>query len=227
MSFFTALLPAASRPASSGNFFSDNFLTIALVVVLVVMVLFMVRNSRKRKRDAEELQNKFVPGAEVMTQHGIFGTLVSVDDEKNEAIIETTPGTRLRVHRQTIARVIEPQDVAPEKDVVTGEPSEESAEGSAVEPQYGERLPAEHEPAVAGGGTTEPAKPAARATAARSASTTRSATTSRSTAGSGAGSASGTRSSTARAGSSGTGSTEPAKPRTTRQKPAGSGDSDE
>src|ERR1700755_2547276 len=118
MSFLATLLPAADPPKSSGNFFQDNFLTIALVAVLAIMVIFMVRNSRKRKRDAEELKNKFVPGAEVMTQHGIYGTLVSVDDEKNEAIIETTPGARLRVHRQTIARVVEPTEIDPEADLV-------------------------------------------------------------------------------------------------------------
>lgn len=139
MSFLTTLLPAA-KTASSGNFFSDNFLTIALVVVLVIMVVFMVRNSRKRKRDAEELQSKFVPGAEVMTQHGIYGTLVSVDEDKNEAIIETTPGTRLRVHRQTVARVVEPADVDPGKDIVADE-TPAAVEG---EPAYGERITNEH-----------------------------------------------------------------------------------
>jgi len=136
MSFLTALLPAATTTTSTGNFFSDNFLTIGLVVVLVIMVVFMVRNSRKRKRDAEELQSKFVPGAEVMTQHGIYGTLISVDEEKNEAIIETTPGTRLRVHRQTVARVIEPSEIDPEKDVVADDETP-TAEG---EPAYGERI---------------------------------------------------------------------------------------
>jgi preprotein translocase subunit YajC len=140
MSFFSTLLPAADKPAASGDFFTQNFLTIALVAVLAIMVIFMVRNSRKRKRDAEELQNKFVPGAEVMTQHGIYGTLISVDLEKNEAIIETTPGTRLRVHRQTVARVIEPQEVAPEQDVVADEPA------PTGEPEYGERIEADEKP---------------------------------------------------------------------------------
>lgn len=140
MSFLTTLLPAADKPAASGDFFSQNFLTIALVAVLAIMVIFMVRNSRKRKRDAEELKNKFVPGVEVMTQHGIYGTLISVDDEKNEAIIETTPGTRLRVHRQTVARVIEPQDVAPEQDVVAEEPV------VTGEPEYGERIESDETP---------------------------------------------------------------------------------
>lgn len=147
MSSLTALLPAAAKPAASGDWLSQNFLTIALVAVLVIMVIFMIRNSRKRKRDAEELQNKFVPGAEVMTQHGIYGTLISVDQEKNEAIIETTPGTRLRVHRQTVARVIEPQDIAPEKDIVEDEPA------PTGEPEYGERIAADD-------AAETPAKPA-------------------------------------------------------------------
>ena len=37
--------------------------TIIMLAVLAVLIFFMFRNSRKRKRDAEELQNKFVPGA--------------------------------------------------------------------------------------------------------------------------------------------------------------------
>src|SRR5689334_11959169 len=152
MSFLATLLPAADAPKSSGNFFQDNFLTIALVLVLAVMVIFMVRNSRKRKRDAEELQNKFVPGAEVMTQHGIYGTLVSVDEEKNEAIIETTPGTRLRVHRQTVARVIDPVDIDPEKDIV-----HDDEPASTEAPEFGERVVDE---APASTDAAEEAKPA-------------------------------------------------------------------
>jgi preprotein translocase subunit YajC len=206
MSSLASIVPAASTPASSGNFFSDNALTIGLVLLLVVMVIFMVRNSRKRKRDAEELQNKFVPGAEVMTQHGIYGTLISIDEEKNEAIVETTPGTRLRVHRQTIARVIDPQDVDPAKDVVEDEP----AEAPTGAPQFGERVPAddaetpadEAKPAAAPARTASTRSTAARATTARS--TTARSTTARST--------------TAR--STGTAASSTAKPRTPRKKPA-------
>ena len=163
MSFLTTSLPAAATTTSTGNFFSDNFLTIGLVVVLVIMVVFMVRNSRKRKRDAEELQSKFVPGAEVMTQPGIYGTLISVDEEKNEAIIETTPGTRLRVHRQTVARVIEPAEIDPERDVVADD------EAPADEPAYGERITDEQssETPAAPSGAADTAATAAPARAPR------------------------------------------------------------
>lgn len=137
MSFAPTVVHAATTAPAGG----PDFLTIGLVAVLAIMVIFMFRNSRKRRRDAEELKNKFVPGAEVMTQHGIYGTLISIDDEKNEAIIETTPGTKLRVHRQTISRVIDP--VEAQEDVIE-EPAVPSVNESnaiaAGEPQYGERV---------------------------------------------------------------------------------------
>jgi preprotein translocase subunit YajC len=132
----TVVLAAAATPAPG-----PDWLTIGLVAVLAIMVIFMFRNSRKRKRDAEELQNKFVPGAEVMTQHGIYGTLISIDDDKNEAVIETTPGTKLRVHRQTISRVIDP--VEAEEDVIDEPAAPSVNEDHAIqsgEPQYGERI---------------------------------------------------------------------------------------
>jgi preprotein translocase subunit YajC len=127
----------------------DNVLTIGLLVLLAVMVFFMFRNSRKRRRDAQEMQAKLQPGAEVMTQHGIYGKLISIDDEKNEAVIETMPGTLLRVHRQTVARVIDPvvaeEDVVDEVTADSSAPAIESVDETRArlengEPQYGERL---------------------------------------------------------------------------------------
>jgi preprotein translocase subunit YajC len=86
-------------------------LSLALIAVAGVLIVFMFISSRRRRREAEATRAKIVPGVEVMTSQGIYGLLVSVDEAKNEAIIETTPGTRLRVHSQTIAKVVEETDV--------------------------------------------------------------------------------------------------------------------
>jgi preprotein translocase subunit YajC len=118
--------------AATGGIDSNLLLNIGLFALLAVVIIFMFRSSRKRRADAEKLQTQMVPGVEVMTQHGIYGTLVSVDEEKNEAVIETTPGTRLRVHRQTLARVVEPDQVVSDAD-------EAEAELEAGEPEFGER----------------------------------------------------------------------------------------
>jgi preprotein translocase subunit YajC len=117
----------------------EDPLSLALIAIAGVLIVFMFISSRRRRRDAEAMREKIVPGAEVMTSQGIFGTLISVDEEKNEAIIETTPGTKLRVHSQTIAKVVE--DIVP-VDEDADEPQallNESSVEPMSEPEFGER----------------------------------------------------------------------------------------
>ena len=82
-------------------------INLLMVAVLALMVFFMIRNSRKQKADREALASKVVKGANVMTTSGIFGTIVSIDVEENEILLETTPGTKLRIHRQAVTSVVE------------------------------------------------------------------------------------------------------------------------
>ncbi|GMA27627.1 preprotein translocase subunit YajC [Arenivirga flava] len=96
-----------------------------------ILVVFMFFSSRKRKREAESLQEKMVPGAEIMTSFGVFGTLVSVDDETHTAIVEVAPGVELKVYRQTLARVVEPtvaEDEVVEEDAAIVEEQPAAAE---------------------------------------------------------------------------------------------------
>lgn len=81
--------------------------TIMMMAVLALMVVFMIRNSRKQKADREALSARVVKGANVMTTAGIFGTILSVDEAENEILLESTPGTKIRVHRQAIASIVE------------------------------------------------------------------------------------------------------------------------
>lgn len=81
--------------------------TLMMVGVLALMVVVMIRNSRKQKADRETLMSKIVVGADVMTTSGIYGKIVSLNDEENEAVIESMPGTKFRIHRQAIASVVE------------------------------------------------------------------------------------------------------------------------
>lgn len=100
------LFPQTTTTAAPQGFALDP-LTIIMLVVLAAMIFFMFRSNKKRKAQAEELQTQMVPGAEVMTNFGVFGELVAIDEERNEAHIEIAPGTVIRVHRQTLARVVD------------------------------------------------------------------------------------------------------------------------
>lgn len=122
----------------------EDPLSLALIAIAGVLIVFMFISSRRRRRDAETMRAKIVPGAEVMTSQGIYGTLLSVDEEKNEAIIETTPGTRLRVHSQTIAKVVEEiepaEDEAQDAEILesTGAITDPDLD-ITDEPEFGER----------------------------------------------------------------------------------------
>ena len=126
----------------------DGF-SLALIGIAGVLIVFMFISSRRRRRDAEAQREKIVPGVEVMTSQGIFGTLLSIDQDKNEAIIETTPGTKLRVHSQTIAKVVEEPVVEEEAAAPAAMKLNESSVAPMSEPEFGER--------------TEKPKPAPRA----------------------------------------------------------------
>ncbi|KPG84177.1 preprotein translocase subunit YajC [Frigoribacterium sp. RIT-PI-h] len=115
--------------------------TLIMVLLLVVLVFFMFRNKKKRDRQQAELQNKLVPGVEVMLSFGVYGTVVSIDDENNVAEVEVSPGTVLKVHRQTLGRVVEPvidEPVTDDADSLTkGSTEHDRVIGDA--PEFGER----------------------------------------------------------------------------------------
>lgn len=125
-------------------------LTIIMLVVLALLIIFMFRNSRKRQKAASDLREQIVPGVEIMTTQGVYGTLLSIDEETNQILVETTPGTVLRLHRQSIGRVIEPQlpdsealhdDVRSLDEAGFTEPElNEDSATPLTDPAYGERL---------------------------------------------------------------------------------------
>ena len=123
---------------------------ILLVVALGAFIVFQVFQGKKRKRETEERQTKFVPGVEIMTNYGLYGTIVSIDDERNLVMLETSPGVEIKVHRQTILKVadyndnlVESTDPDDEIDGVTTD-DEKAVDGT---PEFGERVAPEATPA--------------------------------------------------------------------------------
>jgi preprotein translocase subunit YajC len=106
-----------------------------MLAVLAVLVFFMFRNGRKRKKDQEALQATMVPGADVMTNFGMYGTIIAIDEEANKVELQIAPGVIVEIHRQTIARVVEPIVVDDLEDDSTVDSIE-----SLAEPEFGQRV---------------------------------------------------------------------------------------
>ncbi|WP_248278873.1 preprotein translocase subunit YajC [Brevibacterium sp. 'Marine'] len=88
----------------------DLLIPLALAALLI---FFLFNSRRKQKARAEQIKSGLVPGATVMTTFGVFGTVLSIDEENNQVTIESGPGTVLRVHRQAIGQIENNQAAAP------------------------------------------------------------------------------------------------------------------
>lgn len=79
------------------------------LALAALLVFFLFNSRRKQKARMEQIKNDLVPGAKVMTTFGVFGTVVSIDTDNNQVTIESGPGTVLRVHRQAIGQIDNPE----------------------------------------------------------------------------------------------------------------------
>ena len=127
--------------------------TYVILIVAVLLIGFMIFSSRRNRKRQQDLRSAIVPGVEVMTNFGLFGKLLSVDEGTNVAEIETSPGTIVRVHRQTLSKVVAPEELAPQSgatprsveeaiEIANREQAERDAAAKvdAEAPAYGERI---------------------------------------------------------------------------------------
>jgi preprotein translocase subunit YajC len=127
--------------------------TVIILIFAVLLIGFMIFSSRRNRKRQADLRQAIVPGVDVMTNFGLFGKLLSVDEVTNVAEIETSPGTIVRVHRQTLSKVVTPAELQPSSGEAPRSVEEamaianrEQAEREAAEkvdseaPAYGERI---------------------------------------------------------------------------------------
>ena len=119
--------------------------SIFLIVIIIAFAAFMFYSSRKRKKQQAELQTKMQPGARVMLSFGLYGTLLSVDDEKVTADVEIAPGTVVTVHRQTLSRVVDDNASDVDETVTTDDAAaapvlDLGKDDRRDEPEFGQRV---------------------------------------------------------------------------------------
>ncbi|MBX3104395.1 MAG: preprotein translocase subunit YajC [Cryobacterium sp.] len=103
-----------------------------IIVLLVGLIGFQFWSSRKRQKDAQDRLAALHPGVEIMTNFGLYGTLVSMDESENTALVEIAPKTIVKLHRQVILKAVEQPE--PESEVAP-----EVSNSTDDEPKFGER----------------------------------------------------------------------------------------
>lgn len=99
----TALAADAANPANPA---SSITMIVMIVVMLVVMYFFMIRPQKKQERETNEMRNSLKVGDEITTIGGIIGAVVSIHEETQTMVIETSRDrTKIRIHKWAVRQV--------------------------------------------------------------------------------------------------------------------------
>ena len=75
------------------------------VLIVLVFWFLVVRPARRQQQKLAATQSAVAIGSEVMLGSGIYGTVSAIGDETFE--IEVAPGTRMKVAKQAVVRVLD------------------------------------------------------------------------------------------------------------------------
>jgi preprotein translocase subunit YajC len=70
----------AAQAAQGGSGMS---MVIMMVAIFAIMYFFMIRPQQKRQKEIQKFQNELTEGTSVVTGGGIYGTVKSIDLNKN------------------------------------------------------------------------------------------------------------------------------------------------
>lgn len=130
---------------------------IFLVVALGFLLVMMFMSSRKRKKQAEQLQSTISKGATVMLTSGIVGTITAIEGDQ---LVIDSEGSKLRVVKLAVRSVEKSAAASAIKSVPNS-----AAKPAAKQPAG--RKPAVKKPASTSTKSASAKKPAAKKTSAK------------------------------------------------------------
>ncbi|HXH35144.1 MAG TPA: preprotein translocase subunit YajC [Plantibacter sp.] len=115
-------------------------MTLVLFGLAGVMIVFMMVSNNKRKKAAAQTEQKLVPGAEVLTGFGVYGTLISMDRDARKADVEIAPGVIVTIDPRYAGAVVPPVVAETTEDAPAVETIPEDASALDAEPEFGQRV---------------------------------------------------------------------------------------
>ncbi|MBQ2766533.1 MAG: preprotein translocase subunit YajC [Clostridia bacterium] len=97
------LTSGADTAANTGGSLT---MIVMIVVMLAVMYFFMIRPQKKQERETNAMRNSLKVGDEITTIGGVIGAIVSIHEESQTLVIETTQNrTKIRIHKWAVRQV--------------------------------------------------------------------------------------------------------------------------
>lgn len=101
MSFFISDALAAGAPAAQTD---GTFSLIMIVAIFVLFYFMLIRPQNKRAKEHKELINQLKKGDEIITNAGILGKVVSIDDQYIK--VSLAEGVEISMQRGAVSTVL-------------------------------------------------------------------------------------------------------------------------
>jgi preprotein translocase subunit YajC len=75
-----------------------------------IFYFLLIRPQQRRAKAQQALLRSVEVGDEIVTTAGVFGTVIEIDDVDDIVTVEIAPGTRIRMVRAGIGRVVSDDD---------------------------------------------------------------------------------------------------------------------
>ena len=96
-----------------------------LLAMGVIFYFLLIRPQQRRAKAQQALLRSVEVGDEIVTTAGVYGTVTEIDDVDDVITVEIAPGTRIRMVRAGVGRIVSDDDEAdddePEADVPDGQ----------------------------------------------------------------------------------------------------------
>ncbi len=85
---------------------SSTSLFFPMIAMIVIWYFLLIRPQQKRMKDHKELISNMKKGDNVVTQSGIYGKIVSVKADGNEAELEIAKGVNVKILKSTVQNIL-------------------------------------------------------------------------------------------------------------------------
>jgi preprotein translocase subunit YajC len=110
---WNALIMLAQDPPAGKQDSPLNTLVLLAPVLLLLFYVIVLRPAQKRQQqERDSLLTGLKKNDEVITTAGIYGTVISVSDTKDEIVVKVDDGTRLRMIKSSILRNLTNEEAA-------------------------------------------------------------------------------------------------------------------
>lgn len=82
---------------------NNSYTLILLGGMILVFWLFMIRPQAKRAKEAKQFQADIQKGKKIVTIAGIHGTVYKVNEDGTTIMMETNPGSYMKVEKSAIS----------------------------------------------------------------------------------------------------------------------------